>query len=135
MAIAFVPTRGSILICDFDMAYVPPEMRKARRAVVVSPRSYNRRHGTGPGRCVVVPFTASKPAVVTPADVPFTAGTYQSLSIDTWAVCSSVMSVSHARLDRVAHGRGFIVELLSPDDMDRIEIGLRHALGMVASGP
>jgi len=83
----------------------------------------------------VVPFTASKPARITPADVPFPAGVYQSLSLATGAVCSSVMTVSHARLDRVAHGRGFIVERLSSDDMDRIEIGLRHALGMVASGP
>src|SRR3712207_5507746 len=107
-----------ILICDFSMAHVPPEMRKERRAVVVSPRSYNVRHGAGPGRCVVVPFTASKPARITPADVPFPAGVYQSLSLATGAVCSSVMTVSHARLDRVAHGRGFIVERLSSDDMD-----------------
>ena len=52
--IAFVPQRGQILICDFDVAgVVPPEMRKTRRVVVVSPRAHNHRHGTRPGPAAV----------------------------------------------------------------------------------
>ena len=129
--ITFVPQRGQVLICDYDMAgVVPPEMRKKRRVVVVSPRSRNHRHGQGPGRCIVVPFSASMPAVVTNAEVPFAGNIYRSLTVPTWAICSAVESVSHARLDRVAVGTAFLSEELSDDDMARINAGLRHALGL-----
>lgn len=130
MAITFVPQRGQILMCDFDMARVPPEMPKVRRIVVVSPRSYNARHGQGPGRCLVVPFSASPPSPVSAADVPFAAGSYQSLAVPTWAICSAVGSMSHTRLDRVAVGQRFLSESLSPQDLARVEDGLRHALGL-----
>ena len=130
MPIAFVPQRGQILMCDFDMAgVVPPEMRKKRRAVVISPRSHNRRHGKRPGRCIVVPFSASEPAIVTPAEVLFPAGVYRSLTVPTWAICSAMASVSHTRLDRVAVGREFLSESLKPADVARVEDGIRHALG------
>ena len=131
MAITFVPSRSQILICDFDMAgYVPPEMRKRRRVAIVSPRSHNRRHGERPGRCLVVPFSATTPRCPTPADVPFPAGIYSSLTVPTWAICSAVASVSHDRLDRVAVGRAFLSESLSPSDLTRLEIGLRYAIGL-----
>ena len=130
-SIAFAPRRGMILMCDFDMAgIVPPEMRKKRRVVVVSPSSYNRRHGTGPGRCLVVPFSASEPPVLTAADIPFPAGVYRSLTVPTWAICSAMGSVSHARLDRVAAGSSFISESLSEVDMRMVEDGIRHAAGL-----
>ncbi|MCF4130275.1 type II toxin-antitoxin system PemK/MazF family toxin [Methylobacterium sp. SyP6R] len=132
MAIAFVPRRGLILLCHFDMARIPPEMRKTRRVVVVSPRSHNRRHGQGPGRCVVVPFSASTPPAPTPADVSFAAGVYASLTVPTWAICAAVMSVSHDRLNRVVAGGQGLDEVLSADDMERIEAGLVYALGMAA---
>ena len=90
-------------MCDFDMAgMVPPEMRKTRRVVVISPRSHNRRHGAKAGRCIVVPFSASEPPLATPAEVQFPVGAYRSLTVVTWAICSALASVSHARLDRVA---------------------------------
>ena len=131
--IPFVPQRGQILICDFDMAgVVPPEMRKRRRVVVVSPRSHNRRHGERPGRCLVVPFSASMPTVLTAAEVPFSADGYRSLTVPTWAICSAVESVSHARLDRVAFGRMFISEKLAEADILRLEAGLGHALGLAS---
>jgi uncharacterized protein YifN (PemK superfamily) len=130
VTIAFVPQRGQILMCDFSMAHVPPEMRKQRRAVVVSPRSYNARHGQGPGRCIVVPFSASPPKTLKPSDVPFPTGPYKSLTVDTWAICEAVMNVSHERLDRVATGQRFLSEAVAAADMARIEDGLRHALGL-----
>lgn len=130
MAIYFVPPRGRILICDFDMACVPPEMAKVRRAVVVSPRSYNRRHGNGPGRCLVVPFSSNAPLQEKPCYVPFADDIYLSLTETTWAYCDVVASVSHSRLSPVrAHGAD-LNEDLSSDDMDRIEVGLRHAVGI-----
>ena len=134
MPIAFVPQRGQILICDIDIAgVVPPEMRKVRRVVVISPRAHNRRHGAKPGRCLVVPFSASSPAIVTTAEVPFQAGVYASLTVPTWAICSALASVSHARLDRVAVGRSFLSEHLTSADLGRVEVGSRHAMGLVSS--
>lgn len=130
MPITFVPSPGQILICDYDMAFVPPEMRKVRRAVVISSRSYNVRHGNSPGRCLVVPFSASPPKTSTPADIPFAAGLYRSLTIPTWAICGAVASLSHARLDRVAVGKSFLSERLTAGDLDRIKTGLRHVLGL-----
>lgn len=130
MPINFVPERGRLLICDFDRARVHPENSKLRRVVVLSPRSYNERHGAGPGRCIVVPFSASQPVTQRLSDVFFAFGRYRALSKDTWANCGSVATVSHARLDRVYIGHGrYSDELLSADDCRRIEIGLRHALG------
>jgi hypothetical protein len=78
----------------------------------------------------MVPFSATKPHTVTPADVHFPAGKYQTLTVDTWAVCSVVMNASHSRLSRVFIGHGqYSEELLTADDMKRIEEGLKHALG------
>jgi uncharacterized protein YifN (PemK superfamily) len=72
VSINFVPERGRILLCDYTLGRVPPEMDKVRRIVVISPRSYNNRHGAEPGRCLVVPFTATDPGQhLTMADVLF----------------------------------------------------------------
>jgi uncharacterized protein YifN (PemK superfamily) len=123
--ISFVPERGHILLCDFDMANVPPEMRKKRRIVVVSPRSHNRAR-----RCVVVPFSATEPYEMTSAYVPFDAGLYRSLSIPTWAICDAVSHVSFDRLDRVRIGREFLTEIMESRDLKRVTAGLQHALGI-----
>src|ERR1700730_14380479 len=113
------------------MARVPPEMAKVRRAVVMSPRSYNGRHGAGPGRCFVVPLSANDPGpLITPADIPFAGGNYETLRVPVWAICSAAMSVSHARLDRVRISGGrWSSELMTAADLGRVEEGLRHEVG------
>jgi uncharacterized protein YifN (PemK superfamily) len=123
--IKFIPERGHILLCNFDLANVPPEMRKKRRVLVVSPRSHNRAR-----RCVVVPFSATQPTDMTAAYVPFPSGIYASLSRPTWAICNAVAHVSFERLDRVRVGTEFLTEMATEEDMVRISVGLRHALGM-----
>lgn len=129
--IPFVPPRGRILICNHDMARVHPEMAKERRVVVMSPRSYNARHGNGPGRCLVVPFSTTAPVKLTPGFVPFPVGVYQSLSQATWAVCEALSSMSHARLNQVNVAGTNLQEHLLEDDIDRIVEGIRHVLGIV----
>lgn len=132
MPIQHVPPRGEILICDFDLTgHVPPEIRKTRRVVVVSPRSQNHRHGQNPGRCVVVPFSQTAPPRPSPADVSFPQGSYESLDGETWCTCGVVMAVSHTRLNRVRKGSNALADKVSPGDMARIEAGLRSALGML----
>lgn len=124
--ITFVPERGHILLCDFDMANVAPEMRKKRRVVVVSPRSYNKAR-----RCVVVPFSATEPKMILSSHVPFAAGAYASLTVPTWAICDTVSHVSFARLDRVKSGRNYLSEMLNDEDLAKIALGLQHTLGLV----
>lgn len=117
-------------MCDFEHGRIEPSLGKERRAVVLSPRSYNHRHGLGPGRCIVVPFSATAPAELKPAHVPFDAVTYRSLTEPTWALCDCVRSVSHARLNRVRSGGENLNEIMSQEDLERIEVGLKHALGI-----
>lgn len=139
MKLRFTPLRGHILMCDYDMANVPPEMDKVRRCVVISPHSYNHPHGKGPGRILVIPFSMTGSEKPTPSDVFFKVGPYKSLTEDVWAVCSAIMSVSHSRLDRVQvfphpdtrRPPSFVTEVVSRADMARIEEGLRHATGTV----
>jgi uncharacterized protein YifN (PemK superfamily) len=134
MPISFVPRRGLILLCDFDLASVHPEMSKRRRAVIISPRSYNRRHGQGPGRCLVVPFSATPPKIMRPTYVHFPFGLYQSLTKETWACCDSVTSVSHNRLETLWSAPGApLEERLSETDILRITIGIRHAMAPFTS--
>jgi uncharacterized protein YifN (PemK superfamily) len=125
MAIAFTPKRGQILICDFDMAGVLPEMRKVRRVVVVSHRSSNRA-----GRLVAVPFSATRPQRHSPSHVHFQAGSYASFRVPVWAICDCIAHVSFRRLDRVfCHGR-FLAETMTDADLRRIATGIRHALAL-----
>jgi len=130
MAIHFVPPRGRILICNYDLARIHPEIDKQRRTVVVSPRSYNRRHGNGHGRCVVVPFSATEPNNLTPAFVEFPSDKYKSLTERTWLVCESIASVSHFRLSQVYSSGQPINENLDDDDMARVLTGISHLFGI-----
>src|SRR5687768_6524180 len=99
-------------------------MNKRRRVVVVSPRSYNHRHGEGPGRCLVVPFSATQPKIMSPSVVAFPVGQYRSLTKDSWAICDSIMAVSHDRLDRIWIGPGRALdERISVDDFRRVQAG------------
>jgi uncharacterized protein YifN (PemK superfamily) len=131
MPINFVPQRGLILICDYDLARIHPEMNKRRRVVAVSPRSYNRRHGEGPGRCLVIPFSASEPRILSPSIVEFPLGTYRSLNKRSWAICEAIMALSHDRLNRLWIGPNkSLDERLSEHDMARLEAAIAHAVGM-----
>ena len=130
MGIPFVPQRGHLLICDFEYGRIAPSLGKERRVVVISPRSYNHRHGIGPGRCVVVPFSMTAEEEIKPAHIEFDDTTYRSLSEPTWALCDCVRSVSHERLNRIRAGGENLNEIMSKADLARIEVGLIHALGI-----
>jgi uncharacterized protein YifN (PemK superfamily) len=144
MAITFAPRRGGILMCEFGPdpldphtfplrdppISVAPEVWKCRRVIVVSDDRLNHRHGAGPGLCTVVPCSATPPTTPGPWDVPFAARSYQSFTRDVRASCASLFRISHARLDRVIAGQGYRGEFLRPEDMARIEEGIRAALGL-----
>ena len=129
--ISFTPSRGMILMCDFDMATVPPEMRKLRRVVVVSPKAYNKRPSMQiPGKCVVVPLSATAPRLPQPSHVSIPGNRYASITMPVWAICEMIDHVSHRRLDRVSSGGRFLSESIVETDMHLIERALRHALGL-----
>ena len=58
MAIKYAPTKGSIIICEFDQFALPPEMQKRRPVVVLSHVS--------PRLCLVVPLSTTEPDLQKP---------------------------------------------------------------------
>ena len=144
MPITFTPQRGAILLCDFGPdpdepstyplrvppVSKPPEIWKLRRAVVVSAKAANHKHGAGPGVCLVVPFSAKPPQTPEAHDVFFASRSYRSFTKDVWARCAAITHVSHARLDRVIAGQGYRTDFLTQEDMARVEAGMRAALGL-----
>lgn len=134
MPINFTPRRSAILMCDFDMAYVPPEMRKVRRVVILSPTAQNKWTSADPGLSTVVPLSATAPRGSDPRSVLIPAGTYSSLTIDVWAKCGMIDTVSNSRLDRVKkRERGQLLYLndrMTAADMASIEVAIRAALDM-----
>ena len=131
MAITFTPKRGAILMCNFEMAFVDPEMRKVRQALVVSIRDNNHRHALLAGTCTVIPFSTIKPKTLSPDDVFIEEGTYWSLSEDCWARCKMITTVSHDRLRLVLKdSRPAPTEFVSDSHMEEVEEGIKFALGL-----
>lgn len=131
MAITFAPKRGAILMCDFELAYISPEMRKSRQVAVVSVLSNNQRHGLAPGTATVIPFTTVVPKTPGADDLFIPAGTYWSLTKDSWARCKMVTTVSHARLDLILrNNRRHPTEFLSEKHLQELAQGLAFALGL-----
>ena len=128
MAINFIPRRGAILMCDFDMAFVPPEMVKYRQVIVLSETGMNHRRGTSPGTCTVIPFSTVEPTTPGIDDVFFPIGSYRSLSEESWAKCRMIATMSHDRLGLVRGLRRS--EFLRPKDMADIEAAVSYVLGI-----
>ena len=131
MAITFRPKRGAILVCDFDMARVPPEFDKPRFVAVISVLEMNHRHGLKPGRCTVVPFSTVPPQKDNQHDIYFKRGSYRTLTEECWAICNTISTVSHDRLDLAFYkGRRAPSEMLTEADLARIATGVRFSLGL-----
>lgn len=130
--ITFAPKRGAILLCDFDMARVPPSIDKRRQAIVFSLTEFNHKHALGPGRSMVVPTTASEPETTGPEDVFIKAGKYWSLEEDCWALGKLVTTVSHRRLSTLHRDRVQVLysEFLDDADMLRVGEAIKHSLGL-----
>jgi uncharacterized protein YifN (PemK superfamily) len=131
MAITFAPKRGAILMCDFELAYITPEMRKTRQVAVVSVLSNNQRHALAPGTATVIPFSTVPPASPGVDDIFIPKGTYWSLTKDSWARCKMVTTVSHSRLDLILrNNRRHPSEFLSEKHLKELAEGLAFALGL-----
>lgn len=135
MPIRYPVPPGTLLLCDYDTGFRPPEMVKKRPVVVVSPRI--------PGRdllCTVVPLSTTQPhdpegrhqcrirlAVALPR--PFDRQ-------DVWAKADMLATVALNRLDFFRTPRGldgkriYLRPMLPQADLDLIRAAILHALGL-----
>lgn len=132
MSLNFVPSPGTLLICNFDTGFRPPEMVKKRPVVVISPK---RRRGNA--LCTVVPLSTTTPNPTESfhhqMDMTSLPGKYAENT--TWAKCDMVATVSRERLDRVLirekNGkRKYLAVQVTTEDLDAIRNGVIDALGL-----
>ena len=127
LMLPFQPKPGTLLMCDFDTGFMPPEMVKKRPVVVISPR---RRRSRVP-LCTVVPLSSTAPNPVEPFHHRMN---LQSLPVgfhagESWAKCDMLYTVSLARLDRVKVGpRRYLAPQIRADDLAAIRRGVIIAL-------
>ncbi len=114
------PKQGDVLICDFTRGFVPPEMMKVRKVVVVSPTATHRRR-----LCTVVPISSTAPHAeeawhhllrVNPVEIDG--------HVSLWVKGDMLYTVSLDRLDKphrkTRKGREYFVPKLAPDDLQGV---------------
>lgn len=135
MGISYPVGPGTILRCDYSRGgFQPPEMVKARPAVVISPRLPHRA-----GLCTVVPISGDANEHPSAWDIriefdpplPYPFG--HSVA---WAKCDMLATVAFDRLDlfqtdRDQYGkRKYLHPKVLTDDLVRIRNGVLFALGL-----
>ncbi|WP_447649349.1 type II toxin-antitoxin system PemK/MazF family toxin [Pseudomonas abietaniphila] len=128
MPLYYLPRQGDVLVCDFTRGFVPPEMVKVRKVVVISQTSRHRRR-----LCTVVPISSTSPEAefdwhhLLRKNPLVTDGTKQ-----LWVKCDMIYTVSFDRLDKVHRktrkGREYFVPRLSPNDLEAVIIGVKAYL-------
>jgi uncharacterized protein YifN (PemK superfamily) len=124
--LTIIPDPGTVLICDYDTGFIPPEMVKKRRVIIVSPKAMNNR-----GLCLVVPVSTTPPDAELPVHVRFEASQYPFFARDIpcWAKCDMLAAVAYRRLDRVRIGHRFMAPRIKKADFERIREALSHVIG------
>jgi uncharacterized protein YifN (PemK superfamily) len=136
MPIKYPPSPGTLLLCNYDTGFRPPEMVKRRPALVISPRLPYRD-----GLCTVVPLSTTAPNKMLayhcrlelnpPLPPPWTTTT-------VWAKADMVATVSLSRLDlfrtgRDQQGRRKYLQLkLTANQLHQVRAAVLHGLGMGA---
>ena len=117
MAIDFHPRPGMVLICNFETGFVPPEMVKPRRVVIVSRGEHNKY-----GLCTVLPFSTTPPITEQRFHVKFDPGTYPFLhqTLPCSAKCNMINTLSTSRLDRIRVRGRYMSPSLESDDLAKI---------------
>lgn len=134
MSISEHPPKGTILLCDFNSGFVPPEMVKHRPVVVLSPRIKGR------GKlCTVVALSTTAPNNVMPYHahiaLPKTFPVWMRES-PTWVKGDMLYSVSFMRLDFIKNGkdnlgkRVYCMSTLDAENMRLVEESVLKGLGL-----
>src|SRR5690348_5307086 len=105
MPLSYHPKPGTIVVCNYDTGFRPPEMVKQRPVVVISPRISSRGQ-----LCTVVPLSTTPPAVVRPyhRSIIFSPPLPRPwCSRIVWAKCDMVFAASFERLNLIRLPRAF----------------------------
>jgi uncharacterized protein YifN (PemK superfamily) len=135
MPVQYHPKVGTVVICDFQRGFVPPEMVKRRPAVVVSPPIASRK-----GLCTVVPLSTGIPHEKMAYHVelpdlklpnPWDKGA-------NWVKADMIYALSLSRIDLIRRGRAensrrvYYTDPLPYRDMLAIRKAMLCSLGMTA---
>ncbi len=136
MSIRYPPAPGTLVLCNYDTGFRPPEMIKRRPALIVSPRLPSRD-----GLCAVVPLSTTAPNKVmayhccieleTALPPPWTATT-------VWAKGDMIATVGLNRLDLFRTGRDqygnrkYLQPKLTPEQFLGVRAAILHGLGLGA---
>lgn len=134
--IRFHPRPGTILLCDYDTGFKPPEMVKVRPAIVITPRLRNRD-----GLCTVVPLSQTAPnpvqdyhaRLVFERPLPGRWG-----APEHWVKADMLATVSYERLHLIGLGRdhegkrSYLNIQVKPEQLKQIRVCVLHALGLSA---
>jgi len=134
MPLTFHPKTGTIVICDYNTGFTPPEMTKRRLAIVVSPQ-FKRRHNL----CTVVPFSATPPDPIMPYHYllhlnPTLPPPYNSPN--QWVKADMFATVSFNRLTLPFSGKGvdgkrqYIKLVIHGHDFKSIQKCMLNAIGL-----
>lgn len=134
MALLYAVPPGTIVLCDYNTGFMPPEMVKRRPALVVSPWLAHRDD-----LCTVVPLSQSAPSrtvsyqcLITleqPLPYPFPYATF-------WAKADMLATVGFRRLDlfrteRDQYGkRKYVQPKVSEEGLNRVRHCIKIALGL-----
>ena len=126
--LGFVPHAGAVLICDFgepgSNTYAPPEMNKARRVIVLTPRVE-----VPPFSLLVVPVSTTPSKKPSLAEHRIPAGRYRffSQTEDVWA---KTQMLSHVAAERLSTVREIPRAQLGVADLYEVHKALLHAVGL-----
>ncbi|MBR0778544.1 type II toxin-antitoxin system PemK/MazF family toxin [Bradyrhizobium diazoefficiens] len=135
MPLAYYPSPGEIVLCNYGTGFISPEMTKLRPAVVVSPRLRRRAD-----LVAVVPLSTTPPnsteahhcciTLAVPLPKPFE-------EPENWVKCDMVATVALSRLDRFRDGREpgggarkFRTGKVSAAQLVEIRKAILHGLGL-----
>ena len=134
MPLTFHPKPGTILICDYDSGFRPPEMVKRRPAIVISPRLRRRD-----GLCTVVPLSGTAPTppeayhwlleLDRPLPKPWDSDRF-------WVKADMLATVGFQRLELISLGRDqegkrkYLIIQVKNEALVAIRQCILHALGV-----
>jgi mRNA interferase MazF len=136
MPIKSHPALGTVLLCDFNTGFMPPEMVKRRPVVVISPRITAR-----PGLATVVALSTTPPNEVMPYHcqidiIPELPAPWSSES--NWVKGDMVYSISLQRLDFFRIGKDkqgkriYLTQPLSNENIKKIRACVLSGIGLAA---
>lgn len=134
MPLTFHPDPGTLLVCNFDTGFIPPEMVKRRLVVVISPRLRKRDN-----LCTIVPLSTTAPASAQRHHCQIRMQPVLPHPWDTewvWVKADMVYTVSFQRLDLIRGDkdyqgkRKYIKMSISPEDLQNVRTCVLEGLGL-----